>query len=36
MASEQVNRQVILNSRPQGYPTNDNFKILEGEIRLID
>ena len=32
MVSEQVNRQVILNSRPQGYPTNDNFKILEGEI----
>ena len=32
MVSEQVNRQVILNSRPQGYPTDDNFKMLEGEI----
>ena len=32
MTSEQVNRQVILNSRPQGYPTGENFKIVEGDI----
>jgi NADPH-dependent curcumin reductase CurA len=32
MANEQTNRKVILHSRPQGYPTGDNFKIIETDI----
>ena len=32
MANERINRQVILRSRPQGYPTGDNFEIIEAEI----
>ena len=29
---EQVNRQVILASHPSGYPTEDNFRIMEAVI----
>ena len=32
MANEEINRRVILQSRPQGYPTSENFKIIESDI----
>jgi len=32
MVNEEINRRVILQSRPQGYPTSENFKIIESDI----
>jgi len=32
MLNEQVNRQIILDSRPTGYPTSSNFRMLESNI----
>ena len=34
--TEKTNRQVLLRSRPEGIPQEENFKIVEGAIPQIE